>query len=566
MLVAVIAASLLSLAPTGVVGVPVATATPSTTPERPRLRCATTALLRASMTPANAAIGTSERPALPDVVDSAERPLRVHFDSAVVAPDRAALALAAVEEAWQLQVDGAGFPAPLGDDRGFDDDGGDARLDVYLAPIAPGVGALTVSGDDVDPDDGRAARAAFVRVNAGVDDDVLVVTLHHEFQHVVQFAVDALESPMWFESNAVAWELRARPDVVAWQDALPSFQHQPQAPLSTDSAAFAPFATDDGGLFEYGAALFSLYLDEHEGDGDGRLLRTLWESSAQPAPLTPATNDDVVDDVNEPDWLDGLRQQVAGDDAFRELVLDFAAWRALTGSLVVANDGPPAAWNLDGRAGLGVRALRLDALSGLERTTTMAEGPFPLGCATFGGTAPRQLDVPLRVEATSTLGHPLGIVAVVVRGVGSSRTATSVRSDINTTVALDVNVEAAADVVVAICDVADIDADAAPSFAPVTLRFAGREPPPAGEGEGEGEGEAPPLAPQEDCGDDASDAVDCGCACQQEPSSTAPAGDPQSMRRTVGTVGFFVGAFGFALRGWRVWRRRALYRGRDTRR
>jgi hypothetical protein len=512
------------------------------------------------------ATGGGDRPALPDVVDSATRPLRVHYDGAVVPAERAELAVAAAEAAWASQVDGAGFPAPLADDRGFDDDGGDDRLDIYLSPAGPGIGALTISGDDVDPRDGRAARAAFVRVDPGVDDDVLVVTIHHEFQHAVQFAVDALESPMWFESTAVAWELRARPEVDAWQDALPSFQRQPQAPLSTDALAFAPFATDDGALYEYGAALFALYVDEVVGDGDGALLRALWESSAQEQPDNDNDNDD--DDAsapNEPDWLDGLRVRIGGEQALRDLLLDFAAWRSLTGPRSVVDDGPPAGWGLDGRAALGVRALRLDALPGIARTTTPAEGPFPLGCATFGGSAALDVGAPLRIEAASPAGHPLAIVAVVVDGAGVSRAATRHRSPVGVEVALDVDVGRGADVVLAVCDVANVDADAPPAFAPVTLRIARRDAPPGGEGEGEGVGETQRDPPADGCDDDAA-AADCGCACEHvpAPSSSSPSGNPQTMRRSMGTVGFLFGAFAFALHGWRVWRRRRLYRERSS--
>lgn len=524
------------------------------TPPR-RVRCGTGALLRPAL-PAGATLGLTDRPRLPDVLDSAARPLRVHFDPATTAPAAAALVLAAAEEAWTQQVDGAGFPPPLSDDAGFDDDGGDPRLDIYLGPIAPGVGALTVSGADI-AGEGPVVRAAFVRIAPAIDDDGLAVATHHEFQHVVQFAVDARESPLWFEATATAWEQLARPDVDDWQEALPSFQRQPQAPLTTDASAFAPFATDDGGLYEYGAALWALHLETTLGTGDGALLRALWTSSAQPRVEGPATAD-----ANEPDWLDGLAGQVGGDDALRALLLDFAGWRALTGPRAVADDGPPRAWALDGRATLAASALRLDALSGVERTTTIAEGPFPLGCATFAGVAPADRDVPLRIEATSVAGHPVAVVAVVRGDHDGDGTASATReqSPVDVAVTFDVDVPATYGVVVAVCDLALVDADRAPEFSPVRLRLARRDAPVDEEGEGEGEGDNDDDPPTVDgvCGDDAV-AVDCGCACQEVPS--AP-GSPSSMRQAIGTAGFVVGGVALLLRGWRTWRRRRLYRVR----
>ncbi len=520
------------------------------------VRCGNAVLARAS-SHAGASLGLVDRPPPGPGLDSATLPLRVH-GTATTAMATMERALAAAEDAWRLQVDTAGFPPPLPDDRGFPDDGGDARLDIYLGPVLPGVGAVTVGGEDPDPADGRSTRPAFLRISDALDDDALVVTTHHEFHHAVQFAVDARESPMWSEATAVAWELRARPDVDAWQDALPSFQRQPQAPVVTDSVAFAPFATDDGGLYEYGAALFALYLDHVVGDDDGVLWRELWQASVQ-----PDAAGDVVD-ANEPDWLDALTQRLAsaraGDPtapSWPDLVLEFAAWRAFTGSRVVVDDGPPAEWALDGRATLATQALRLDALTGVERATTMAEGPFVLGCATWGGTAAVDDAVPLRVEARSEDGHPLGIAVAVLTPAGDGpRSAARSRSDVATAVAVDVDVPADHAVVIAVCDVAVADADAAPAFAPVRIRFARRDAP-QGEGEGEGdagtgEGEGEPAA----C-DPA--VVDCGCACQQGPSSS-DAGSPQSMRQTIGVLGFAVGILGVTVRGWRSWRRRRLYR------
>ncbi len=527
-------------------------------PSFPRTRCATTSLLAASGF-AQAAIGLSSRPALPDFVDSAVRPVRVHFDQSTTTSTTASTILAAVEDAWTAQVDGAGFPAPLPDDLGFDDDGGDDRFDVYLAPVGPGIGALTVSGDDAFDDDGRAARASFLRIAPQSDEQALLVTVHHEFQHAVQFAIDALESTLWFESTAVAWELRARPDVTAWQEALPSFQRQPQAPLFTDGRAFAAFATDDGGLYEYGAALFALYIDAVVGADDGRLLRDLWQASVQPpASERPAAismdGGDSLHDENEPDWLDALRDHVGGGDALASLVLDFAVFRALTGPLTVVGDGPPQSWNLDGRAALQARALRLDTVRGVWRTTTEQEGPFGMGCATFSGKAPRDEDIALRAEAVSIDGHRLGIAAVVVDGAFGSaeRTARRSRSTTGPAVSLDVDVPADQAIVLAICDVADVDADDDPMFSPIRLRFARRDVEAAGEGEGEGdrddEGEGD--------SDGTSDDDDVGWSCQ---SSPAPSGSPQSMRRTVGILGFLLAAGSLLSRGLRSWRRRRLY-------
>ncbi len=474
-----------------------------------------------------------------EVVDSTLHPLRVHRSGGATAA-QAALVLAELDAAWASQVDVAGFPPPLPDDTGeFADaggDGGDERVDVYLSDLLPGVFAITVSGGTA------SQRPVFIQIDPQQPDELLAVAAHHEFQHAVQFAVDARESVMWFESNAVAWEVKGRPDVDAWLTLLPSFQQQAQAPIFTDAFSFAPFATTRDDTYEYGAALFVLFLDDVYGAGDGVFLRELWQASAQ------AGTD------NEPDWLDalGARPEVESDGGVAGVLADFAGWRALTGSLDVDDDGPTLV--TDGQASLAGRSVLLASLAGLERETDLAEGPFVGGCSVHIGVAPRDEDVPVRVRARSAAeagAHDLVIAATVVDV--AARTSSRTRSDVAAVVEIDVAVPRGQTLVASICDVSVVDADAQPEFAPIFLRLSRSD---VGEGEGEiGEGEGEGASEGE--GEGKGEATDCGCACQG-------AGDPRGMRQNIGIMGLSVGVFALALRGYRLWRRSRLYRSKQA--
>ncbi len=477
-----------------------------------------------------ATVGFGARPDVVDFADSTLHPVRVHR-SAGALPEQAALVMQEADAAWALQVDGAGFDAPLADDDGsfVDDDGGDGRLDIYLDALGPGIGAITISGGTA------SRRPVFISIDPQQVDEVVAVAVHHEFQHALQFAVDARESVMWFESNAVAWEVKGRPDVDAWLEVLPSFQVQPQAPIFTDSASFDPFSVVDAPTFEYGAAFFVLYLDEVKGAGDGRFLQSLWAGSAQ------------AGEVNEPDWLDVLIDQTGDDDIFGE----FGVARVNAGDLVVDDAFFVVA---DGRSTVGAKAIDVGNLRGVERTTSSAEGPFVGGCAMFKGAAPDDEDVPVRVAAVSDIGHDIEAFVVVV----DNGVAETVVSGIGDDVAAVAVVGAGAAVVMGVCDVSAADADDAPVFAPVRLTLSRTDVDPVGEGEGENSGEGEGEGEGEGV-------VDCGCGCQQAPvdsgADRAP-GNPLTMRKNIGGLGFLVGVFAFGLRAFRHWKRKQLYKNK----
>jgi len=456
--------------------------------------------------------------------DSAQRSLRVHAGNGVTEP-QALVVLGIVEAAWTQQVDVAGFPEPLGDGI----EGGDARLDVYLVPLAQGVGGVTTAEADADPNDGRHASSAFIQIDPTLPPELLEVYLHHEFQHVLQFSIDTSENIMWFESTAVFWEVRTRPDVTDWILSVPDFQGQPQAPLFADSSLV------DSDRYEYGAVLFALYLDEVHGDGQGTAIADVWNACAQP--------DAVVE--NEPDVVDALA--LSSIDV-ASAVADFAGWRALVGPLRVPTDGPEEV--LPAETALVVAQLNAATLDGDTHTTAADEGPYALGCVVQSVTAPQNVSImPLVVRANATLpDQMLSIATTTIDPVAD----TVARSFTTPAASHEVLVDVPAGNVffAAFCDVTAADPDIDLAFRPITLSILRTdiEFPDAG-----------PLTQDAgvpgDAGPDVVPPAMCGCQSS---------GNPKSMRGGLYVFGFAVALIAFVLRGVRHWRRRKLYRRNDS--
>lgn len=242
--------------------------------------------------------------------DSQTHPVRCHYELAEDA-GRCAIVLEAVEQAWTVQVDTIGFPAPVPDEDGL--------VDIYLHRDPDG-GAYAWCGTnpDIDPEDGRSGCAAIIAIDREIPDKILPWYLAHEFNHVLQWATDFNEGtlPVW-EGTATAAE--------PWTDAaayrvdksyVSDFQSTPWLGLLGDGN----FLWDEYELwsyYEYGSALWIQYLDHSYGDGQGSGGRDLWLGLAQEGlPNTP----DVLDSVDS----------LSGD--WRQALMEFSVLRTRVGT------------------------------------------------------------------------------------------------------------------------------------------------------------------------------------------------------------------------------------------
>lgn len=361
--------------------------------EAPRRRCATLEALAFSREAGGQMVFEQSRPEVVGAIDSDVIPLRVHWQAEAFA-DRAPAVVALVEAAWDEQVVAQGYRAPL-PDMG---EGGDDRLDIYLVN-SPGIAGLTLASEDVDDDDGAHAAYVHLLLNATLSDDELEVTVHHEFAHAIHYATDRSESLMFFEASATWQEVHAVPSSTLWVDNVEAFQSFPNAPVYTDGIDWRAITFEDV-LYEYGAVLFLMFLEEEYADNDGAFLRSLWDETVQ---------DDSVE-VNEPDWFDALQASgVAGDP---EALAAFARWRSFVGSWRKEGEGPLLSDALGGLSEVSPKRLLPQALNGLPVRFLPSELPFATGCAWVATTAPGNRALTLEIDASASDGRPLSLVGL----------------------------------------------------------------------------------------------------------------------------------------------------------
>lgn len=239
----------------------------------------------------------ASRPPLPGATSLAgsAHPVRVWYDpthenSALIAP----LVIEAVERAWDIQVDTIGFREPVLPDLA---DG--PEFDIYLVDYGPFAAFVSADSYDTDPlpGDGYNGASAFMVVDRELPDIAVPSYLSHEFNHVCQYATDFSEPtlPLW-EATATSAQDWTVGDQGYWQYDVPSFQEVPNAPvLVGDSYTIYPL-TNRGYTYEYGAAMWVMWLDEVFGDGAGAGGVALWEAAANEG-LT--MEPDVVDAFSE---------------------------------------------------------------------------------------------------------------------------------------------------------------------------------------------------------------------------------------------------------------------------
>ena len=187
-------------------------------------------------------------------------------------PGWARTTLAVFQQVWATEVDAMGYRAPKSDLLSAEN-GGDGRLDVYLADVGDTVFGYCASDD---PDVERSSASAY----CVVDDDfsrtqfpgptsglaALEVTAAHEFFHAVQFSYDYLEDT-WLMEGTAAWI-----EDEVFDDVDDNRQFLNASPLSRSTTpldvSFAPY--------HYGAWIFWRYLSE---TFDPSLVREVWKQA-----------------------------------------------------------------------------------------------------------------------------------------------------------------------------------------------------------------------------------------------------------------------------------------------
>jgi hypothetical protein len=179
---------------------------------------------------------------------------------------------------WSEEIDpppaGLGNPAPLSD-LSSRNDGGDGRLDIYLANLGDDLIFGYCSSDDPNlrnPDYPFFAFSAYCVLDDNFADfgsqwtrtQFNQIVAAHEFRHASQFAEDFLEDAWLMEGDAMWTEGQVYPEITDRWDYLDT------SPLGRPGRAL-----DHGTSgYEYGAWIFFRYLSERF---DPAVIREAWE-------------------------------------------------------------------------------------------------------------------------------------------------------------------------------------------------------------------------------------------------------------------------------------------------
>jgi len=218
-------------------------------------------------------------PAQPDQLVSAVHPIIVHFDAAAAVDEtaRAESALQALETSWDVQVDTLGFEPPVTPDA----EGG-PEFDVYM--IEYSWGAAFVANDgwaDAVVGDGLSSTSSYMVLDNRLPRAWVESYIAHEFNHACQYATDFTEFslPIWegTANAASGWTFGAS---ARWDYNVDSWQQASNWPTLVASGAYTWYGGGVGYYFEYGAALWVMFLDEKYGTGDGTMGAELWANTA----------------------------------------------------------------------------------------------------------------------------------------------------------------------------------------------------------------------------------------------------------------------------------------------
>jgi hypothetical protein len=219
--------------------------------------------------------------------------------------------VAAVGDDVLGQLAAHGCRPPLGD-GGIDDNGGDPRIDVYLANFVGGADGLFVVEDCADQPFHCAGFIGMENDFAGFSypsvELAIRVLVSHELFHAVQSAYDSDQLAVWHEGSAVWVEELLYPEQSDFERLVAGFLSKPFRPFERSVGGF-------GDAYPYGAAMWPYFLDQRHG---GDIVAAIWER--------------CEDTGGDPDFLDAAEAElVARGSTLEAAWIEFTRWNAETG-------------------------------------------------------------------------------------------------------------------------------------------------------------------------------------------------------------------------------------------
>lgn len=302
-------------------------------PGEPRPRCATPIFHRAwlerdafdAQQAADYAMFAA-RPSLPDSVPAAVNPVLVHYDSSVEPfvsnPGLADQVAAWADTAWNMEIGGMGFQAPLADDfNGTTADNPDNQIDIYLQT---GLNYAYTAGEAEQPSTTYSDATAYAVIDPTLPN--LETYVAHEFNHTSQYSYDAHEADLIYEATAVFVEDKVYDSVNDYVSFVADFQNHPERNLS--------YATYDDS-YMYGAGIWLRWLSDQYAGGSASIGPSIWLHSEQD------------DTTNSKSFFAALNQDVLpglGLGSVEEMYQQFAGYRWLSGANSDGWDAESANW------------------------------------------------------------------------------------------------------------------------------------------------------------------------------------------------------------------------------
>jgi hypothetical protein len=207
-------------------------------------------------------------------------------------PDYVELVAAYADESEQVENDDLGWPEPKSDGALGDTEVGTGqtdRTDIYLSDLCCASGVLYgyAGPDDASAQCNTPPFRCFAYLV--LDDDYaedgygyegdpdipLAVTVAHEYNHILQFNIDAMQDSWMFESTAVWAEQQVFEDKNDWLFYVDIWANGPGVPITKFGG--------QGGSRVYGSAVWNHWLDRGAGFGPDVVLDS-WKSSRQTSP------------------------------------------------------------------------------------------------------------------------------------------------------------------------------------------------------------------------------------------------------------------------------------------
>jgi hypothetical protein len=208
----------------------------------------------------------------------------------------------AAAQSYAVENEALGWRVPLSDGRKGQrkGKGADGQVDIYLDALGSGLFGYA----NTDTGSKGKRRPGFLVVDNDYDGfkgsplELMRATMAHEYNHVVQFAIN-LDLDLWmFESTATWMEEQVYPDINDYVNFLDGTINVPEAPLAeTPRRAFKL----------YGSAVWNHYLTRGYGP---EVVRAAWEAggSVSPRDFAVAAYERAIQDAGGP----GFSQEFVG--------------------------------------------------------------------------------------------------------------------------------------------------------------------------------------------------------------------------------------------------------------